>query len=336
MLQSRRLRRRAAFLAFAISPLVIAEAVLRGLELREHRSPADAALLRPLHLPVGTVVDGRPVNAQGYWDDDFRAAPTPAVRRVALVGGSSTFGGDPRTNVADRLERSYPALRVDHYGLPDAGPRAFAAQLRREVLDGAPQLVLLFLSPDDVRRGESRSAWIEPRIWRFASSLMTPAGDARGAADFAPVGDYEVYLRRRAPFVAACLPEIDSETRRRQSDAQRSIAAAVEACRRRQVPVALVLAPTEYQLDAPLAASLCRQSGYDAKQLDPARPQRTWTAYADRLTVPVIDLLPTFRAASGVLFETASPRWNASGHAVAADAIARRLPALLPDEVATK
>lgn len=332
----RRLQRIPFVLAAIATVLTIAELALRGVEALAHRSFADAATLDALRLSAGTLLDGRPVNAQGYWDDDFRTLDSAATLRVALVGGTSTFGGDAATNVADRLERAHAGVRIDHYGLPNAGPNAFAAQLRREVLERNPQLVLLFLSADDVARDEAGRAWFEPRVWQCAAALMTAEDSARGGAELAPANDYETYLRRRAPFVAACIPAADAGVRRRQADAQRSIAAAVEACRRRNVPVALVLAPAEYQLNVGLAASLCRHTGYDAKQLDLALPQRTLTAYADRLTVPVIDLLPLFREAGAVLFETTSARWNAAGHAVAAEAIARRLPTLLPGAVAAK
>lgn len=338
-LSSPRVRRLATIVAVGCVPILLAEFGLRGFESLAGRPFGDAALLAEVKLPAGVVFGGRPVNAHGYWDDDFSTAPAINAWHVALVGGALTLGGDSTTNVADRLEGARSGLQVDHFGLPGAGPAAFAAQVRRDVLARDPRLVLVVLSADDAASADAYDSWLAPRLWQWAGSLLSsgaPFGSEPTAIGGREYADYETYLRARAPFVTACLPVADAASDERRAAAQRAIAALVASCRSRDVPVALVLAPAEYQLDANLASSLCRQAGHNAERLDLDLPQRTWAAYAGRLGVPVIDLLPTFRSSGEVLFDPATARWNARGHALAAEAISGRLPVLLPIETAAK
>src|SRR5688572_1578657 len=72
----------------AAVPLLVAETALRVVENHYGRPVIGAAATA--RLPAGATFGGRTVNALGYVDDEFVAAPTPGKTRVALLGGRAT------------------------------------------------------------------------------------------------------------------------------------------------------------------------------------------------------------------------------------------------------
>lgn len=93
--------------------------------------------------------------------------------------------------------------------------------------------------------------------------------------------------------------------------------------------VAVVLLPLKYQMTDSTFAQLVREANVPATEMEPDRPQQKLTAIGRRLALPVIDLLPNFRAwsadSTAPLYLEWDGHWNSAGHALAAAATARGL-----------
>lgn len=313
-----------------LAAAIVGEVGLRVAEVFYEQTMA-AVLAGAKHpLPPGASLGGRTVNSLGYADDDFIAEPTPGKFRVALLGGRATLAGDAATNLAAQLEERLPGVEIQHFGLPAGNPHKYAAQLKRDVLQFAPQFVLVCLSPaDDVAATEVPASWSQVRllgVTRWMTDPQRPKYCPNVALQsLTETQDYETYVRRRTAPVAACRTDDDVAAQQQWQAAQAALGKLVGRCRERNIGVAAVLVPADFQLCPQLADALQRRAGLNQKQIDVQSPQRRWTALADHLQLPSLDLLPTFVAADAVLFETSSPDWNQRGRALAAETTARWL-----------
>lgn len=282
-------------------------------------------------LTPGAMLGGRNVNADGYWDDDFSAAAAAGDRRrIAVLGGLSTLGGDATSNFTAQLEALMPEVAVDHFGLPDAGPREHSAQLVRDVLRRKPGRILICLdvTADYAPRHVPKSP-LECRSLQFVEALITPATatalDTSSPQTLIPTLDYDDYVRSRAATVLASRKVPNSQLDARRRDAQASLERVVRICRKHDVPVTLVLVPGEHQLSSSLTAAFCRRVQCDPSELEAELPQRRWSAFAAHLQVPTVDLLPTLRETGEVVYLPNSAAWNDRGQTIVAEAIARDL-----------
>jgi hypothetical protein len=281
-------------------------------------------------LLPGAQLSGHTVNGLGYLDDEFRATPPVGKTRVALLGGRATLAGRKGTTVADQLEQLVPQIEVDHFGLPEGNPGEYAVRLRRDVLQFQPQFVLVCLSPaeevaatsDPPRPSDVRLVQLTKRLTGATSPTLDPQRALQALVE--PV-DYETYVRRRVAPAVVCRTTENESLERRWRAAQSSLEKIVRRCREQQIGVAVVLAPSEFQLSTTLADALRRRAGIEPKEFDVDLPQRRWSALVDHLQLPSLDLLPTFRAAETVLYETSSPDWNEQGRTLAAVTTARWL-----------
>jgi hypothetical protein len=315
---------------------VLLEFGFRIVELFDGGSFAASERIAAAKFSPGREFGGRAANNQGYWDDEFAAdPPQPGTLRVAIVGGESTLGGDARTNFAARIEQIVPGLEIDHFGLPELAPADWTTQLTSDILPRRPRVGLVCVSADDVVAGPDSADWLESRALRWAGGFFGGA-PARGDNRSAPDVDFESFVRRRAPAVAACRTDDEPALARRWRDAQLALSRFVHQCRLHDIGVGLVLTPGEYQLAPNLAASYCRNLGLDSGRIDVDLPQRRWTAYADKLEVASVDLLPAFRGAGCAVFEPASVRWTEQGQTVAAETIGRWLSGAYAETLASR
>lgn len=89
--------------------------------------------------------------------------------------------------------------------------------------------------------------------------------------------------------------------------------------------LAIAVIPEEFQVaDAQLQPAL-RRYGLDPSQLDLGRPTRMLQMFGSAHGVPVVDLLPVFRAAVSRGGRLSNGHWNAAGHLLAAETIYREL-----------
>jgi hypothetical protein len=280
-----------------------------------------------LKLAPGSLFGGRSVNSLGYWDDEFEVDPPPGVFRVAVLGGDATFSDSYQTNCLVRLEHSVPGIEVCHFGMPSAGPRHFATQLTLEVAEFQPHLVVAFVSVDDTVGATTPPPgaldWRQLRTVRLAAGwlrLLSPGTDessAQGKSEMRRCRDYEQYLQNCAQRLVVCRTPIDGPLDARWREALRQLSELQRQCRRRRLPLALVIAPSEFQVDRRLCEVLRRRAGYEPGQLDLELPQRKLAQFANANELPLVDLLPHLRACESSPYLRHAEKWNERGHELA-------------------
>ncbi|MCE9605644.1 MAG: hypothetical protein K8U03_12190 [Planctomycetia bacterium] len=310
---------------------LLLEIGVRVLEYATDLPLDDARSAAKCKLAPGALLGGRTINSSGYWDSDFTdASASGEHRRVAVLGGLSTLAGDADTNFTTQLERLVPDLEVDHFGLPDAGPREYAAQVVHDILRRRPKRVMICLdATTDFMPHDSQAHRLDCRALQLAESLLAPA-TATAVDSLSPLRltetlGYDEYVRRRAATVAASRKSANAEQDQRRRDAQNAFERLVRVCRKRNIPVTLVLLPGEFQLSSQLTAAFCRRMQYDPAELDLELPQRRWSALAEHLQVATIDLLPALREKGEIVYQPNSSDWNDRGQTIVAETIARDL-----------
>lgn len=282
-------------------------------------------------LTPGALIGGRSVNATGYWDDEFNEAGASSDRRrVAVLGGVATLGGDSKTNFTARLEQLVPEVEVDHFGLPEAGPREHSAQLVKDVLRRRPGRVLICLdATDDFAPRYVPKSPLDCRSLQLVEALITPsmatALDTPSPLNLSESLDYDEYIRRRADSVTAARKTPTPQYDARRREAQAAFERVVRLCGKKNIPVTLVLVPGEFQLSSSLTAAFCRRMQCEPSDLEMELPQRRWSALAEHLQVSTIDLLPALRENGEIVYLPNSSDWNDRGQMIVAEAIARDL-----------
>lgn len=235
---------------------------------------------------------------------------------VAIVGDEITLGGIHNDGALSQLEVLVPGLRVTNFSLPNAGPRQYAADLTRRVLDCRPNLVLTFVSPgEDVLSESAGSDFFDWRSLAVAKRFV-PASSAR------PMTERDgAFLHAAGRELTVCRTPTDAATQRRWQKTLRHLDDLVRTCHRRHVDVALVVVPGEFQLNRVLRETLCRRLGYGPEDLDLELPQRRLAEFADHCRIPCIDLLPHLRLCEESPYERETRQWNADGTAVALNTI---------------
>ncbi|MBL8826321.1 MAG: hypothetical protein JNM18_05000 [Planctomycetaceae bacterium] len=266
--------------------------------------PRSRVLVQRAKLAPGTEFRGRQVNQLGYWDDEFRAEVSPHLLRVAVLGHDVPLSGDAQTNCLAQVERHLPGVEMYNFGLRQTGPREFVTQIEADVVRYRPQLVLTFLNlgedlllPHEPLRTYD---WRSLRMvqWTAHSLHMPLFRTVDPALPGTLPADYEQRLHAEAARLAICRTPLDDAMQQRYQTLTRQLQRLAQVCRQHQVPVALVLVPSEFQVSSVLRTSLMRRAGYEPRQIDLELPQRQLASFAHREQLPVIDLLPYFRSAS--------------------------------------
>lgn len=273
-------------------------------------------------LPPGSEWSGRKVNELGYWDEPFAADRRDGVIRIAVVGGGVTLSGTAETNCLEQIERRMPGLEVYNFGLAQGGPREFAAQVTHEAARFHPDLLLLFVSVgDDLTRelpAPGLFDWRRLGLYQVGANAVGLAGcgSCPTAAD-----RREQYLQEIGRQLSVCRTPIDTAMNHRWQKALAHLDDVLNVCHRRKIAVGLVLAPCEFQVSPQLCRSLLRQADWQPQQLDLELPQRRLAMYADQRELPVLDLLPHFRAATASCYCRHDSRWNDQGNSLAAEVV---------------
>lgn len=305
-----------------------AEAGLRVWDLFGGHRLRAAYLASTSKLLPGSVVQGRTVNSLGYWDDEFSPLPAPGIVRIAAMGRGSTLWGPVATNVLTQIEGRIPGIEVYNFALAHGTPQQYAAQLAGDVAAHHPHLVLTFVSTaDDLVDEVPAPAWSSARSLRLYQVLSQVFGTGSGVpppklfGGSECVADYEAYLNHRARALAMFRTPIEPEVERRWQVAFAELGRLMEECRRRELPLALVLVPDELQYRPVVREALCRRVGCPASQLDVDLPQRRLVRFADRHELPTLDLLPFFRASKEPLAAPGVAGWTPHAHRLAGEAI---------------
>lgn len=313
-----RARRRIALIAAASALLVLAlEATARiwaGATGRERGLALDPLLgWRPLpdvekrgalwgeHLPART-------NSLGWRDEERVLDRRPGARRALLLGDSFVFGVgvDDGLRVSEALERDVPGLEAWNLGVTAYGPDQELLLLESVAADYAPDVVVWFacLSNDveDVRH-ERRYGHAKPWftldgerlvVHEPRHTLLDRLRDASYLAEFAlaPLDARRLAHRVAPPWRDRDGFELFGRIASRLRDATLA----------RGARFLCVLIPSA----------------------DAAADARAVTEIRDRGLDP-LELAPGFAAETGHALHLSDGHWNAAGHALAAELVAREL-----------
>lgn len=311
----------------SVCTLVAAESVVRLYSVVANDPLPETYIAKAHVLPPGEEFRGRQVNTLGYWDKEFDTSPRPGIFRIAVLGDGVTLSGNAETNCLAQIERRVPGIEIYNFGIPQAGPREYAAQLAHDVVQFRPDLVLAFFSVGDDLTEELPLPgvfdWRGLRMYQLSARnrSLGERCDPRKAA--LAEASREAYLRRCAPHLAVCRTPIDDRMSARWQEAKSHLTQMAAVCRRQQIPLALVVVPGPFQVNSTLCDALRRQAGYEPGQVDLHLPQRRLAALAGEQSIPVVDLLPYFQSSGEATYERYQHELNDHGNQLATDVIGR-------------
>jgi hypothetical protein len=305
-LAQKKIPRRAAGAIFAsILMTVVAEVSLRSYTWVTNHDwfLAEVKQSQPAGFAAAGVV-GLP-NAAMNLDGDSRF-------HVAIVGDEVTLGGIHNDGALSQLEVLVPGVRVTNFSIANVGPREYAQNLAQRVIECHPDLVLTFVSVgDDILAESAGSDWFDWRSLELSRLRFTRRFVKPAAPEAMP------FLQRVGRELVVCRTPIDPQTNRRWQKVFRHLDALVRTCQRSNVDVALVVAPSEFQVNHVLLETLCRRMGYEQQEIDLDLPQRRLATFAGDHQVPCVDLLPHLRLCEEPPYERSTRQWNAEGTAIA-------------------
>lgn len=330
-----------ALLILAIS-LAIGEVALR---IANRVSPSyvfrDDSYNR-FRVKPGSDFYGFQVNSRGFLDTEF-SAPGSSSFRVVALGDSFAFGVVPYPDNYLTLLEADLALtgvraEVFNMGIPRTAPADYLNLLVNEGLDLEPDLVLVsfYIGNDliETYRSLHRNRPFHERS--YVVSLLRFALRLHHRAEGGVIFDRQVYSDDAPTFSRRSYVEIIGERAKVYLVEWEGLATSVDAamaaiermtaiCRRRGIPVVVVLLPEETQLDRDLQAALpLTYRIYREGRMDYLQPNRILGERLDALGVPFLDLYPAFARAAPErrLYKPHDSHWNIAGNRLAAEEIA--------------
>jgi hypothetical protein len=322
--------------------LVLAEVALRAWAVA-----AGTSLLIRDNLDAYRLVPGRDYgsglcgNRLGYPGLELIAEKMPGVLRIAAVGDSFSLG--PPVAFADcyltRLATEMPGAEVGNFGVSGAGLPEYREILERDVWPVQPDVVLLAIFVgNDITESLPRPRSLDPRHhalylicqrgWKLARARWQSSPEQNLEPSnrlAAPALSPEIFCEVEARRLAVCLKATSPSMAKKWRNALDDLDGIVQACRRRTIPLAVVLIPDEFQVNEAVLQDAIKESGFGREELDLEGPQRRLKAFLAERSVPCLDLLPAFRAVPDTYapFDT---HWNVAGNHLAAREIAAWLP----------
>jgi hypothetical protein len=300
----------------------------------------DAHRLRPGHDYGG----GLRGNRLGYPGRDFEFEQRPGVKRVAALGDSFAVGPAVpfSENYLTVLENSLAGVEVYNFGVSGAGPREYAAILEKDVWTHRPDLVLVSLFVgNDITETLATPRYLDPRQhalyllgergWRLLREKyrQPSASENTAVRDTASALSPQTFREVEARRLAVCFQPVDPAMEKKWQRALGHLDAIVQGCRRRGVPLAVVLIPDEFQVNPAVLAEALAEAGVGRDRIDVDMPQRRLRAFFAERGVPCLDLLPAFSRAVDV-YAPRDTHWNERGNRLAAGRIREWILPLLP------
>ncbi len=295
----------------------------------------DAHRLRPGH-DYGAGLCG---NRLGYPGPDRARDRPPGVFRIAALGDSFAVG--PVVPFADNyltlLESRLSGVEVVNLGVSGAGPREYRAVLQRDGWAHQPDAVLLSVFVgNDITEELPTPRRLDPR--GHALILLCQRGvrlwqerppPAAGPTDrlrpaLLPATFRAIEARRLAICVRPPTPAVEKQWQR----ALGHLDALVRDVRRRNVPLAVVLIPDEFQVNPAVLSQALADAAVEPTAVDVQFPQRRLMAFFAERGVPCLDLLPHFAGVPGT-YMPHDTHWNVAGNRLAAAQVADWLPRML-------
>jgi GDSL-like Lipase/Acylhydrolase family len=317
--------------------LVLGEITLRSFAACTGRSwllqdSLDAYRLRPGH-DYGLGLRG---NALGFPGPEFERRKRPGVLRIAALGDSFAVGPAVafEDNYLTLLGRAFPYMEVYNFGVSGTGPREYRLILDQHVWDYEPDLVLVSIFVgNDISEWLATPRQMDPRQsalytffhrgWRTLreQSRQIP-GHAGPAARIRIAGlSPETFREIEGRRLAVCLATPPAGLEKKWQRALGYLEQMIEDCRGRQVLIAIVLIPDEFQVNPSVLAEALDAAKLSQSEVDLNVPQRRLQAFCAERDVPCLDLLPIFAGKT----DTYAPRdthWNQQGNYLAARSLA--------------
>jgi hypothetical protein len=321
--------------------LVLAEFSLRAFALYSGNSFLVSQTLDTYRLTPGhDYGGGLHGNTLGFPGGEFQQAKRPGIYRIAALGDSFAIG--PAVPFADNyltlLEAAQPDVEVYNFGVSGAGPREYDAILRQYALAFQPDLVLVSIFVgNDITESLATPRCLDPRrdsLYLLASRglrLWTERQRKENEGTLSITDRYSegtlsstTFREIEARRLVVCMDPAPPGLERKWLRALRYLDRMVKLCRQQRVPIACVLIPDEFQVNADVRAMAAAKAQANARSLDLEKPQRRLLAFFAERAVPCLDLLPSFK----VVPQTYAPRnthWNARGNRLAAEQISQWL-----------
>jgi hypothetical protein len=243
---------------------------------------------------------------------------------------------------------------VYNFGVSSTGPREYRLILNQHVWTFQPDLVLVSVFVgNDITEMLPTPRYLDPRqhclylllargsrllreLWRQRPQetnqdrgrIGNPSHlDRLTAGTLSEATFREVEARRLAVCLQRLPPGMEKKWQRTLADLDRI----VKDCRQRQVPVAFVLIPDEFQVNPQVLNDALQASSLDPNDVDLDLPQRRLRGFFAERNVPCLDLRPAFEE----IPDTYAPRdthWNTRGNRLAAQRISNWLRTLRESE----
>lgn len=337
-----------AFLAGCLMSFLLLELLLRLLTLAPWSTadfvadPATGFRQRP-----GVTIAGNQTNSRGF--NDVEPGPKTG-RRIGVVGDSFVFSAVPRglDLVSLLAAAAKPAgVEVLNLGILAAGPENYLGVLEKDGVElGLDAAVVVVFVGNDISQADphfkTRVFFGAPRAVLGSPFLVRPAVDylysvkmfrggwrlqheLRHPAEPGGTFSRRIFLEIEGDRLEICRREPSAKVER----GYQGMAAFFERLqvfgRDRGMPVAVVLAPDQFQVDGALAAALIAPG--EERAFDLELPQKRLVAELEARRIPFLDLLPRLRGegAAATLYLERDSHWNAEGNRLAAESLADAL-----------
>jgi hypothetical protein len=318
--------------------LVLGELSLQGYARASGRSLLLEASLDAYRLEPGRDYgDGLVGNRLGYPGPELPALKTPGLVRIAALGDSFAVG--PAVPFADcyltRLGQELSGIELGNFGVSSTGPREYRLILERDVWPVQPDLILLSIFVgNDITETIAQPRRLDPRRhaltilcqrgWRLARELRRTAQQPQTATSSRvgrPVLSLQTFQEIEARRLAVCCKLAPAGMEKMWQTALADLDRIALACRQRNVALAVVLIPDEFQVNEAVLSEALVEAGLGREQVDLEGPQRRLATFWSERHVPCLDLLPALRATPDC-YAPRDTHWNVVGNHLAARAIA--------------
>ena len=314
-----RFRRRLSWLVPAtLSLALLAELGLRTSRYLEEqgwlaRTAADSRVAAAI-APHDAITDFQYIMA----GESVRSGPF----RVAVATERHAVDGSQDQYLA-RIRQMLPGLETVPLELPTTWSRRGSAELAARAHAVNADLLLVVASAcEAVSRDAQPRDWFNWRQLELARWLGVSHDPATEVArDSLSDDDFEGFLDGLAPQLIACRAPLSEQMLARWTQVQAALDELTIRCDAVGVPIALVLTPSQFQVNARLVDTLARRAGCERQELDLELPQRKWSAFAESRSVPLVDLLPALRLCAEGAYRRNVSTWNDAGDTAAATTI---------------
>ena len=123
--------------------------------------------------------------------------------------------------------------------------------------------------------------------------------------------------------MCACRTPLDETMHARWRRLESDLKGVAEVCKQQQIPLAIVLLPSDFQVNRELSDVVRRRLGWEAAEVDLELPQRRLAALAAEHRLAIFDLLPCLSQTDECTYVRHASQWNELGHELAAMSLGR-------------